>query len=172
MALMESNMRTLLRTSIWSALFQASPVFAAFSLNTGGPDWDYTSKDLSSTTSQACKDAYGSTIDCNETLMAEVATMRSDFHPGPSDFDRVCTSTCWQSLQTWVKNVNAACSEPGDQATIALSDNTVGLISPVSAVGMIYQYHYKEICAKDTWVSHLLYFICSTRCPRWQHCPI
>jgi hypothetical protein len=54
---------------------------ASFNLNTSGPDWDYTAKDLANTTSQTFKDAYSANIDCDPTLHCIVASMHPAFKP-------------------------------------------------------------------------------------------
>lgn len=121
---------------------------ATFSLNTAGPSWDYTTKDLADTTSQACKDAYSASINCDETLVKLVASMDPNFDPQPSDLQAVCTTTCSESLSKYVKNVNAACGKDGDLAGIA-SGNKYVYEAPVATVGEVFQYNYGEACAKN-----------------------
>ncbi|KAJ5184543.1 hypothetical protein N7491_007590 [Penicillium cf. griseofulvum] len=128
-----------------AALGQAT---ATFSLDTAGPSWDYTTKDLADTTSQACKDAYSANIDCQETLVKLVASMDPDFDPQPSDLQAVCTKTCSDSLSQYVKNVKAACNKDGDLAGISSGNKNV-YEAPVSTVGEVFQYKYGQSCAKS-----------------------
>ncbi|KAG0649417.1 hypothetical protein D0Z07_4566 [Hyphodiscus hymeniophilus] len=122
---------------------------ATFNLNTSGPDWDYTAKDLANTTSQACKDAYSADINCDPTLLGLVASMRPGFQPGPSDFDNTCTPTCSESLDTYVAGVQAACTAPGDksQESVGGGDNVDMYLDPVEIVGQLFQYTFASNCA-------------------------
>ncbi|KAJ5928424.1 hypothetical protein N7466_007380 [Penicillium verhagenii] len=126
-----------------AALGQAT---ASFSLDTSGPSWDYTTKDLADTTSQACKDAYSADIDCDNTLLELVASMDPDFDPQSSDLQAMCTSTCSDSLTEYVKNVNAACDQSGDLAGLA-SGNKYIYQASVATVGEVFQYKYAQGCA-------------------------
>lgn len=128
-----------------AALGQAT---ASFSLNTSGPSWDYTTKDLADSTSQTCKDAYSASINCDETLLKIVASMDPNFNPQSSDLQAMCTTTCSDSLSQYVKNVNAACGKHGDLAGVA-SGNTYIYQAPVATVGEVFQYKYGESCAKS-----------------------
>jgi hypothetical protein len=128
-----------------AALGQAS---ASFSLDVSGPSWDYTTKDLADTTSQACKDAYSASINCDETLLKIVASMDPDFNPQSSDLEAMCTTTCSDSLSQYVKTVKAACSNDGDLAGIA-SGNKYIYEAPVATVGEVFQYKYGQSCAKS-----------------------
>ena len=128
-----------------AALGQAA---ASFNLNTSGSSWDYTTDQLADTTSQACKDAYSATIDCEYTLQEIVASMNPDFDPTASDLEAMCTTTCSDSLSTYVKNVKAACDQDGDLAGVA-SGNDVSYNAPVATVGEVFQYAYGEACAKN-----------------------
>jgi hypothetical protein len=125
---------------------------ATFNLNTSGPDWDYTAKDLANTTSQSCKDAYSADIDCDATLLGLVASMRPGFQPGTSDFDNTCTSSCKDSLDTYVAGVQAACTAPGDKAqeSVGGGDNVDMYLDPVAIVGQIFQYTFASDCAKSS----------------------
>ncbi|KAJ5195360.1 uncharacterized protein N7498_008798 [Penicillium cinerascens] len=123
-------------------------VTATFSLNTSGPSWDYTTKVLANTTSQACKDAYSANINCDETLLEIVASMNPNFNPQPSDFQAMCTTTCSDSLSQYVKNVKAACDTDGDLAGVA-KGNTYVYQAPVASVGEVFQYKYGQSCAKS-----------------------
>ncbi|KAJ5128648.1 hypothetical protein N7476_007267 [Penicillium atrosanguineum] len=128
-----------------AALGQAT---ATFSLNTSGPSWDYTTKDLAGTTSQACKDAYSASINCDETLLKIVASMDPDFNPQSSDLQAMCTTTCSDSLSQYIKNAKAACSKDGDLAGVA-SGNKYIYQAPVATVGEVFQYKYGQSCAKN-----------------------
>jgi hypothetical protein len=125
---------------------------ATFNLNTSGPDWDYTAKDLANTTSQTCKDAYSADIDCDPTLLGLVASMRPGFKPGTSDFDSTCTSSCKDSLDAYVAGVQAACTAPGDksQESVGGGDNVDMYLDPVEIVGQIFQYTFASDCAKTS----------------------
>ncbi|KAJ5577544.1 uncharacterized protein N7459_006508 [Penicillium hispanicum] len=128
-----------------AALGQAT---ATFSLDTSGPSWDYTTKDLADTTSQTCKDAYSASINCDETLVEIVASMDPDFDPQPSDLEAMCTTTCSDSLSQYVKNVKAACGKDGDLAGLA-SGNHYVYQAPVATVGEVFQYQYSQACTKS-----------------------
>ena len=125
---------------------------ATFNLNTSGPDWDYTAKDLANTTSQACKDAYSADINCDPTLLGLVASMRPGFKPGASDLDDTCTSSCKDSLDSYVAGVQAACTAPGDksQESVGGGDNVDMYLDPVEIVGQIFQYTFASDCAKTS----------------------
>jgi hypothetical protein len=128
-----------------AALGQAT---ASFSLNISGPSWAYTTKDLATTTSQACKDAYSASIDCDETLLKIVASMDPDFDPQSSDLEAMCTTTCSDSVSQYIKDVNAACDKDGDLAGLA-SGNHYVYEAPVATVGEVFQYKYAQACAKS-----------------------
>ncbi|EED12983.1 conserved hypothetical protein [Talaromyces stipitatus ATCC 10500] len=121
---------------------------ATFSLNTGGPNWDYTSKDLADTTSQACKDAYSASIDCDDVLVGMVASLNPNFDPQASDLERLCTTTCSDSLNQYVKNVKAACDNPGDLAGVCDGNKNL-FLAEVETVGEVLQYQYSQACAKN-----------------------
>ncbi|KAF2141026.1 uncharacterized protein K452DRAFT_288409 [Aplosporella prunicola CBS 121167] len=139
-------MKSLVITAFLPALIAAS-----FSLNDSGPDWDYTANDLLNTTSQACKDAYSAQIDCPDTLVGIVASMRPAFSPTSSDLDDVCTHTCKSSLDSYVENVKKACSADGDKAKESLGgacNPCKYTYDPVEIVGQIFQYSYAQSCRK------------------------
>lgn len=137
---------TILRLfSLSAALGQAT---ATFNLNTAGPSWDYTTKDLANTTSQACKDAYSASINCDETLLKIVASMDPDFDPQPSDLQAMCTTTCSDALSQYIKKVNAACNKDGDLAGIDNGNKYIYQV-PVATVGEVFQYEYSQGCAKS-----------------------
>lgn len=125
------------------------PVFSFFSLNVSGPDWDYTITDLANTTSEACQTAYSAQIDCDDTLLGLVASMRPAFDPTSDDLDRTCTTTCSDSLVSYIENVIEACDEPGDLANEAVTSNTVAAKDPVALVGQIFQYNLVQNCKKN-----------------------
>lgn len=127
------------------AIRQAS---AAFSLNTGGPNWDYTTKDLASTTSQACKDAYSASIDCDDVLVGMAASLNPAFDPQASDLQSLCTTTCSDSLAQYVANVKSACNQPSDLSGLC-SGNKNLFQAPVEAAGEYLQYKYGEACAMN-----------------------
>lgn len=128
-----------------AALGQAS---ATFSLNVSGPSWDYTTKDLADTTSQACKEAYSTSINCDETLLKIVASMDPDFNPQSSDLEAMCTTTCSDSLSQYVKKVKVACGLHSDLAGVA-SGNKEIYQALVATVGEVFQYKYSQSCAKN-----------------------
>ncbi|KAK4869133.1 hypothetical protein LT330_006133 [Penicillium expansum] len=128
-----------------AALGQAT---ATFNLNTSGPSWDYTTKDLADTTSQTCKDAYSASINCDETLLKIVGSMDPDFDPQASDLQAMCTTTCSDSLTQYVKDVKAACNKDSDLAGIA-SGNKYIYQAAVATVGEVFQYNYAKSCAKS-----------------------
>ncbi|KAJ5975181.1 hypothetical protein N7481_008888 [Penicillium waksmanii] len=128
-----------------AALSQAA---ASFSLNISGPSWDYTTKDLADTTSQACKDAYSANIDCDETLLKLVASLDINFHPDNSDLRQTCTTTCKDSLDDYVKNVKATCDKDGDLAGLD-NGRSLDFSVPVSTVGEVFQYMYGRGCAMN-----------------------
>ncbi|MCJ1285013.1 hypothetical protein MMC26_004350 [Xylographa opegraphella] len=139
--------------SFLSILLTILPTFtvATFSLNVSGPDWDYTSTSLTNTTSQACRDAYSASIECDPTLLGLVASMRPSFAPTAADLNATCTSTCKASLDAYVQNVTAVCSKPGDQAQESLGGACCQYTTqPVQLVGQIFQYHFASACSKDS----------------------
>lgn len=137
---------TMLRLfALSAALGQAT---ASFSLNVSGPSWDYTTKDLADSTSDACKEAYSASINCDETLLKIVASMDPDFDAKASDLEATCTSTCKNSLDDYVKNVKAACNKDGDLAGLD-NGQSLDYSVPVSTVGEVFQYSYGEACAKN-----------------------
>ncbi|KAJ5782325.1 hypothetical protein N7457_004099 [Penicillium paradoxum] len=126
-----------------AALSQAT---ATFDLDTSGPSWAYTSEDLADTTSQACKDAYSASINCDETLLKIVASMDPDFDPQPADLEAMCTTTCSDSLSQYIKNVNAKCDKDGDLAGLN-AGRKLDYEVPVATVGEVFQYKYSQACA-------------------------
>lgn len=121
-----------------------------FSLNTSGPDWDYVASNLANSTSQECKDAYSANIDCDITLLGLVASMRPSFVATSSDLAQTCSSTCKASLDTYVANVTAVCTKPGDKAMVSLGGECCNYTTaPVQLVGQIFQYHFVIDCSKD-----------------------
>lgn len=121
---------------------------AAFTLNVGGPNWDYTTRDLADTTSQACKDAYSSQIDCDDVLVGMVASLNPNFSVNTSDLDRLCTTTCSDSLSEYIKNVNAVCNQPGDLSGVCKGNKNL-FQALVEAAGEVLQYQYGEACSKN-----------------------
>ncbi|MCJ1384844.1 hypothetical protein MMC17_007962 [Xylographa soralifera] len=140
-------------STLLSILLAVLPTFssATFSLNVSGPDWNYTSTALTNTTSQACRDAYSASIECDPTLLGLVASMRPSFAPTAADLDATCTRTCKSSLDAYVQNVAAVCSKPGDQAKESLGGACCQYTTqPVQLVGQIFQYHFATACSKDS----------------------
>lgn len=138
-------------TQLFALSWAVGHAAAGFNLDTSGPNWDYTTKDLASTTSQTCKDAYSANINCDETLLSLVASMDPDFDPKPADFESMCTTSCSDSLSDYVKNVKAACNKSGDLAKVA-SGNTGIPQASVAVVGEVFQYTYGKACAKNGYV--------------------
>ncbi|KAJ9149739.1 hypothetical protein NKR23_g4162 [Pleurostoma richardsiae] len=129
---------------------------ASFSLDVSGPDWDYTTTDLANTTSQACKDAYSAEIDCDDTLLGIVASMRPAFDPTVDDYDRMCVQTCSDALDAYVAGVKAACNQPGDLAKEAEGNSGVPK-DPVEVVGEVFQYSFAQACRNnDTGYCHFI----------------
>lgn len=123
---------------------------ASFNLNTAGPDWAYTAQDLANTTSPACRAAYSAEIDCDPTLLGLVASMRPGFQPTAADLDATCTDACRSSLETYIRNVQAACAEPGDRALEQLwGPCCTYTTDPVELVGQIFLYTLERDCVKD-----------------------
>ncbi|KAJ6113900.1 hypothetical protein N7523_007217 [Penicillium sp. IBT 18751x] len=131
--------------ALTAALGQAT---ASFSLNISGPSWDYTTKDLKDTTSQACKDAFSADINCDETLLKIVASMDPDFNPQSSDLQAMCTTTCSDSLSQYIENVKSACDQDGDLAGVGYGNKNLFQAS-VATVGEVFQYKYVEACSKS-----------------------
>lgn len=142
-------MQGIKKTSLLIIAAAIHPAWSSFSLNVSGPDWDYTVKDLANTTSEACQTAYSAQIDCDETLLGLVASMRPAFDPTSNDLDRTCTTTCNDSLASYIQNVIEVCDQPGDLANEAVSSNTVEANDPVALVGQIFQYTFAQACKKD-----------------------
>jgi len=138
---------TILRLGLLFSIF-FNHTLAQFSLNISGPDWDYTAKDLAITTSQACKDAYSATIDCDPVLLGLVASMRPAFDPTASDIKNTCTPGCTASLAAYVQGVQEACTAPGDasQESQGASDYTDYILDPVALVGQVFQYTLATTC--------------------------
>lgn len=124
------------------------PALCSISLNVSGPDWDYTASDLASTASDACRTAYSAAIDCTDTLLGVVASMRPAFDPQAADLDAMCTPACNASLAAYVAAVRTACDQPGDLANEA-QGNTGVPKDPVYVVGEVFQYEFAQACAKD-----------------------
>lgn len=127
------------------AIRQAS---AAFSLNTSGPNWDYTTKDLANTTSQACKDAFSASINCDDVLVGLAASLNPNFDVDASNLQSLCTTTCSDSLAQYVANIKSVCNQPGDLAGLC-SGNINVFQAPVEAAGEYLQYKYGEACAMN-----------------------
>lgn len=125
--------------------------FASFSLDTSGPDWDYTTKTgLVNTTSQECKTAYSAPINCDPTLLGLVASMRPAFKPTDVDLARTCISDCSKSLQDYVANVKKACNQKTDLAKESLGGECCRYINDrVEVVGQVFQYTFAKSCSKD-----------------------
>jgi len=138
---------------------------AQFSLNISGPDWDYTVKDLAITTSQACKDAYSATIDCDPILLGLVASMRPAFNPTASDIENTCTPGCTASLAAYVQGVQETCTAPGDASleSPGSSNYTDYILDPVALVGQVFQYTLATTCRKASYAcfhSKIDFFLC------------
>ncbi|OKL56270.1 hypothetical protein UA08_08488 [Talaromyces atroroseus] len=121
---------------------------ATLNLNISGPSWDYTANDLADTTSLVCKNAYSASIDCDDTLLKIVASLDPDFDPQSADLEAMCTTACSDSLAQYVKDVNAACNQPGDLANVASGNKGIPQAS-VATVGEVFQYKYGEACAMN-----------------------
>ncbi|KAL1858210.1 hypothetical protein VTK73DRAFT_7908 [Phialemonium thermophilum] len=131
----------------------------SFSLDVSGPDWDFTTQDLANTTSTRCAAAYSAAIDCDETLLGIVASMRPAFRPTAADLDRTCVPSCSRSLDAYVAGVKAACDQPGDRALISIPHtNDAEPGPPVALIGEIFQYNLLWACSKnDTGYCYLTY---------------
>ncbi|TEY57559.1 hypothetical protein BOTCAL_0213g00020 [Botryotinia calthae] len=123
-------------------------VNASFNLNTSGPDWDYVAKDLANTTSQACIAAYSADIDCDDTLLGLVASMRPAFKPTSTDFDNTCTTTCYGSVDAYLKGIQEACTADGDAAQQYVGGTPSEALVPVEIVAQVFQYTLAKDCTK------------------------
>lgn len=74
--------------------------------------------------------------------------MRPAFDPTSDDLDRTCTTTCSDSLGSYIQNVIEVCDQPGDRANEAYG-NLVEAKDPVALVGQIFQYTFAQNCKKD-----------------------
>ncbi|KAI9648884.1 hypothetical protein NHQ30_001450 [Ciborinia camelliae] len=124
-------------------------VNATFNLNTSGPDWDYVVKDLANTTSQACIAAYSADINCDATLLGLVASMRPAFKPTSTDFDNTCTTTCSNSVDSYLKGIQEACTADGDAAQEYVGGSTPEALVPVEIVAQVFQYTLAKDCTKS-----------------------
>ncbi|RYP06659.1 hypothetical protein DL764_003043 [Monosporascus ibericus] len=116
------------------------PAACSFSLDTVVTDyWYYVHNHLADTTSQACLDAYSILIDCDMTLLGKVSSNSPNFNPGPEDLERTCVQACGDSLESWVVNVKAVCTQPGDRAPVISSVRPRPQV-PVVTVGEVFQY--------------------------------
>jgi hypothetical protein len=121
---------------------------STFNLNTSGPDWDKTAKDLANTASQACQDAYSADIECDVTLLGLVASMCPGFRPTPSDFDNTCIPGCMASLVSYIQGVQEACTASGDEAQED-AGGTEMTLNQVEIAGQIFQYTLVRECSKS-----------------------
>lgn len=80
----------------------------SFNLNTSGLDWNYITRDLANTTSQAYIAAYSAANDCVDTLLGFVASERSTFKPTSTDFENTRTTTCFDSVDIYLKDIQEA----------------------------------------------------------------
>ena len=112
--------------------------------------WYYIDNHLAATTSQGCLDAYNANIDCDPTLLSLVSSASPNFNPEPADLERTCVSTCKDSLDAYVKNVQSACSLPNDAALVESDENNEPRAQvPVAVVGQIFQYQYAFSCSQN-----------------------
>lgn len=121
------------------------PAWSSFSLNQiSGPDWDFTTKDLANTTSEACQTAYGAQIDCDDILLGLVASMRPAFDPTSDDLDRTCTTTCSDSLVFIHPEYHSSLRSTGHQGDLAneAAGNAVEAKDPVVLIGQIFEYTF------------------------------
>lgn len=130
----------------------SSTVAASFSLNVSGPSWDFTTKNLKNTTSDACKAAYGAPIDCDETLLKLVASMDPSFKPDASDLAATCTPGCSSALDSYIDGVQKACSLPEDAAEEnSKTTKPYGYTDmPVEIVGQLFQYTFTSDCRQSS----------------------
>ncbi|RYP08819.1 hypothetical protein DL765_008682 [Monosporascus sp. GIB2] len=126
------------------------PAACSFSLDTVVTDyWYYVHNHLADTTSQACLNAYSVPIDCDMTLLGRVSSNSPNFNPGPEDLERTCVQTCAVSLESWVENVKAVCTQPGDGALVSSSVRPRPQV-PVATVGEVFQYEYAWTCSRNS----------------------
>ncbi|KAF9891808.1 hypothetical protein FE257_003289 [Aspergillus nanangensis] len=126
----------------------------AFSLDSSTKYWNYTTDSLASTTSKACKEAYGAEIACDEYLVQLVNAKEERFfleNMEPANFTITCSTSCKSSLVDYIANVKKSCTESGDAAVEAL-----GFLGkkgrkdvPVETIGSIFEYMLMRSCAKD-----------------------
>lgn len=125
----------------------------SFSLDVSGPDWNLTAPLLADTTSQACKDAYSAAVDCETTIRDLASNLRQGraWDPTPEELARACVPACVDSLDAYVRNVRAACDQPGDSAPVYDSSDPLGPRdpAPVADVGELLQYIYSRACARN-----------------------
>ncbi|KAI1743262.1 hypothetical protein F4680DRAFT_409647 [Xylaria scruposa] len=146
-----------------SGLFQAlllaialRPATCSFSLDTVVTDWwYYVHNHLADTTSAACLAAYAAPIDCDKTLLGMVSSNSPNFNPGTDDLERMCVSSCSDSLDAWVQNVKKACNQKGDGALVHGPSLPYPEV-PVAVVGEVFQYEYSFACSKN--ISGWCYF--------------
>ncbi|KAI8628990.1 hypothetical protein F5Y19DRAFT_476082 [Xylariaceae sp. FL1651] len=126
------------------------PAACSFSLDTVVKDWwYYVHNHLADTTSQACLDAYSTTINCDMTLLGLVSSGSPNFDPGPADFERTCVKSCADSLEAWVQNVKQVCVQEGDAALVYDNVRPYPRV-PVAVVGEVFQYEYAFACSKNS----------------------
>lgn len=132
------------------SLLLASPAAASFSLDTTVKDyWYYVHNHLDAGTSEACLAAYNAPLDCDQTLLGMVSSGSPNFNPGPDDLKTMCTPTCKDSLDAYVKNVKKVCTGPHDGAIVSENVSPKPVI-PVHMVGEVFRYKYAWGCSTNS----------------------
>ena len=125
-------------------------VLASFSLDTPGPNWQYTTASLADTTNMNCITAYSAPIDCPDALLSLVGATKQNYLPTQKDLSNVCTRTCKNALQDYVTNLGLGCKQQGNIAKESLGPDVGNYRADrVWLVGNIFEYTWAQACAKD-----------------------
>ncbi|CAH0046677.1 unnamed protein product [Clonostachys solani] len=131
-------------------LLAVRPAVASFNLDTVVTDyWYYVHNHLAASTSKECLAAYSATIDCDQTLLGMVSSGSPNFNPDLAAVESMCSTTCKDSLDSYVENVKKACTASGDGALLSSTANPRPQV-PVQVVGEVFQYEYAWSCSKNS----------------------
>lgn len=143
-------------TLLFSTLSLFPWLAPGFDFGSSSDDWGLTTDTLDTYTSHSCRTAYEASIDCSDTLLSVVSSPDPDYLPSASDLDDMCTDTCRDSLESYVKNVEEVCSSDYDWAlmsTAAVCIDCRFVQTPVETVGKFFQYKLESACALDRYTS-------------------
>ncbi|KAF5877267.1 uncharacterized protein Bfra_001634 [Botrytis fragariae] len=83
--------------------------------------------------------------DLRDTL-GFVASERPTFKPTSTNYENTCTTTCFDSVDTYLKGIQESCTADGDAAQEYVGGTSPEALVPVEIVAQVFQHTLARYC--------------------------